>query len=136
MFGQSTQNLEKNVITGNTDYVLAYSPKDLFFKSTGIQQNTEICANYEYNSLSQDDACNSSTNIDPITGNSDGGYSCFNRELCKNMAYSEMLDDMNNSHEKSNKGFKDTNTQYNLETINMTNLFIGILGTFIIMYYV
>jgi len=52
------------------------------------------------------------------------------------MAYSEMLDDMNNSHEKSNKGFKDTNTQYNLETINMTNLFVGIAATFLIMYYV
>lgn len=136
MFGRSNQNLEKNINTGNTDFVIGYSPKDIFFKSTNIEQNTEICANYEFNSLSQDKACNTSTSIDPITGNNDGGYSCFNRELCKNMAYSEILDSMNNSHEKSNKGFKDTNTQYNLETINMVNLITGIAATFLIMYYV
>ena len=136
MFGQSTQNLEKNINSGNTDFMVGYSPKDLFFNSTNIQQNTEICANYEYNNLFQDNACNVSPSIDPLTGIDDGGYSCFNRELCKNMAYSEILDGMNSSHEKSNKGFKDTNTQYNLETINMVNLITGIAVTFLIMYYV
>ena len=136
MLGQSTQNLEKNVGQGANNLMLAYSPQDLFYSSTNIQNNSESCANYELNNIEQDNACITSTNIDPHTGNNDGGYSCFNRELCKNMKYSQTLNTLNKGHDKSNKGFTDTNTQYNLETINMTNLIVGICGTFLIMYYV
>jgi hypothetical protein len=136
MLGQSSQNLEKNVGLGANNLMLAYSPQDLFYSSTNIQKNTESCAIYDLNNIQQDNACSTSTNIDPNSGNHDGGYSCFSRELCKNMNYAKTLDTLNASHDKSNKGFTDTNTQYNLETINMTNLIIGICGTFLIMYYV
>ena len=136
MLGQSTQNLEKNVSTGATNLMLAYSPQDLFYRSTNIQENPESCSNYDLNSIEQDNACTNSTNIDPLSGGRDGGYSCFNRELCKNMYYAQILNNLNNNHDKSNKGFTDTNTQYNLETINMTNLIVGICATFLIMYYV
>ena len=136
MLGQSTQNLEKNVGIGANNLMLAYSPQDLFYNSTNIQKNTESCANYDLNSINEDNACITSTSINPLTGSHDGGYNCFNRELCKNMNYAKILNTINKGHDKSNKGFMDTNTQYNLETINMTNLIVGICGTFLIMYYV
>jgi len=136
MLGQSTQNLEKNVGLGANNLMLAYSPQDLFYSSTSINKNSESCEIYDLNSIEQNNACSISTSIDPNSGNHDGGYHCFSRELCKNKNYAKTLDTLNSSHDKSNKGFTDTNTQYNLETINMTNLIVGICGTFLIMYYV
>lgn len=135
MFGQSTQNLEKNLDIGGLNRTLAYMPQDFFYNSTNIQNNVEVCGNYDFNNVQQENNCATLTNIDPLTGKNDNGYSCFNRELCKNLAYAQMLNDTNTAHSKSNKEFTDTNTQYNLETINMTNLFVGIVGTILIMYY-
>ena len=135
MLGESKNLLTTEINTGDK-YSITYSSNNLIYKNTNIEKDPSICANFNYTDNNEENNCINFTRYNPTNGKNDGGYSCYKRELCKNMAYSKMIDNSVKAHDKSNKEFTDVNTQYNLETINMINLITGIVGTFLIMFYV
>jgi hypothetical protein len=105
---------------------LEYYPSD-FFYSTNQQDlpDTAGCEMLEY----KNPAC-SSADADPTTLKQ-----CYQIELCRNQTLVQKMFSRRNKHGAASAKYDDFRAKYGFEVAKSTNLLVGIIASFLYIYY-
>lgn len=139
LYGQ-TQILGKATMTSNPidngdfNYVLPYNKSDFFSYSDEITFSDKTnCQYFNLNDANLDNLCKKNPNYTmEIKDNSGNTVKlkdkyCYSRELCKNKKIADDITNRDEIHASNNVKYLDTVTDTNLQTINITNLTMGII---------
>ena len=134
VLGKSTTTTTQSIDNGIFNYVLPYNQNDFFAYSDISFENAEHCLNFDLNDNMVDKNCDENPTRDDLKLlDSDGnkinlekGY-CYTRELCRNKAFADQIMSIDKTHSANDGRYLDVTTNTNLETLNITNLTVGIL---------
>mgnify|MGYP001252773523 CR=1 FL=1 len=139
LYGQ-TQILGKATATtqsidnGLFNYVLPYNEHDFYAYSEISFTDISYCPLLKIKDEDVEKKCNENplrTDItlqDPIGNNITlkNNY-CYTRELCKNKSYADQVISMDQTHAANDGQYLDILTHTNTQTLNITNLSVGII---------
>jgi hypothetical protein len=141
-FGISKQTFESSILpTGLQNNVVGYDQKNTLlysyknnsnFNANNCDPNTFLLdhSKIEYKRL--DERCNLLFNT-PSTNTNDKSK-CYQREMCKNKNYADKIKSKSELHQNNIQSYIDSNTNFNIQIINIVNLSIGIVVTSVALY--
>jgi len=153
MIEQNTKdyvNFEKNIIKNNIQndiqtsisnkinvpnysggITVGYSPTDFYYVMANEAVPTDVQCQTQYTTVLIPDASCIPTDSHWATNKDD----CLKKELCKNKANAQRIQNIQNNHLGSDQHFNDTMTLYKNEYAKMVNLSVGILVIAIVIFY-
>lgn len=139
LYGQ-TQILGKATTTtqsidnGSFNYVLPYNKNDFFAYSNISFPDVNQCSKFTLHDTNIDKKCDENPTRDDLLLKDNKGNKielkskyCYSRELCRNKAYADTIMSIDNNHSANDGQYLDVLTNTNMQTLNITNLSIGII---------
>lgn len=146
LYGQ-TQILGKATTTtqsidnGLFNYVLPYNKYDFFSYSDISFSDIKKCSNFDFTDNSIDKKCDENPNRTDLTLKNSKGEEiklnsnyCYSRELCRNKLYADQIISLDQNHGANDGQYLDVLTHTNLQTLNITNLTVGIVAMLILAF--
>ena len=144
VLGKATSTTQ-SIDNGLFNYVLPYNQNDFFAYSDITFEDASYCQLFKLDDADTNQAADSICDANPNNSNLKiyddkneeitlkQGY-CYTRELCKNKEYADKIMLMDKNHAANDGQYLDIVTHTNLETLNITNLFIGTVVMLVIAF--
>lgn len=133
VLGKATSTTQ-SIDNGLFNYVLPYNQNDFFAYSDISFANVQYCPMIDLNSKAIDRQCDENPLRTDLSFNDATGTPvalgesfCYTRELCRNKALADRIIETDQNHSANDGRYLDVITNTNLETLNITNLAVGIL---------
>lgn len=133
ILGKATATTQ-SIDNGLFNYVLPYNQYDFYAYSEISFTDISYCPLLNINDNITDIKCNENPlrtdlKLQDPSGNNialQNNY-CYTRELCKNKSYADRVISMDQTHSANDGQYLDILTNTNLQTLNITNLSVGII---------
>lgn len=133
ILGKATTTTQ-SIDNGLFNYVLPYNKNDFFAYSDISFPDVNQCSKFNLDDTKIDKKCDENPERNDLILKDAKGNNivlqskyCYSRELCRNKAYADKIMAIDKNHSANDGQYLDVLTNTNLQTLNITNLSIGII---------
>lgn len=138
VLGKATSTTQ-SIDNGMFNYVLPYNRYDFYAYSEISFTDASLCPLFDLTNKKIDNQCDMDPNRSDIKLQDTAGNEvtlnanyCYTRELCRNKQYADQVMSMDKKHAANDGQYLDIVTNTNLQTLNITNLSIGIIAMLVL----